>query len=465
MLMAEGLFMWRIVRLVLLSPVFCLAVPAAHAQDADWKIGLARVKITPPQPVFMAGYASRNKPYDGIHDDLFAKVLVLEDKGGARSVLVTSDLIGFPAEIANPLREQIAKQAKTAASSVIVNSSHTHTGPTLSLDPTPREGRALADAERTAAYTKDVCEKIVATAAEAVGKLQPAKLSWGSGVVHFVMNRREFTIDRGVILGVNPRGLADRSVPVLRIDDPSGKLLAVVCGAASHNTTLGAQDYEISGDYAGHAQRLIEEQHSGAQAMFVLGCAGDANPYPRGTHEISLTHGKELAAEVNRVLTTRLVPVRGPLRTAMGEVALPLAAAPTRESLEKTAAGKSGSMPWVAQQMLARLNRGEKLPTQYSCPLAVWQFGDDLTLVALSGEVVSDYVRLIEDALGPNRLWIAAYSNDVYGYLPSARVIREGGYETRGLIYGGIGNFAPDAQDVLVAKVRELATSVGRKLP
>jgi hypothetical protein len=122
-------------------------------------------------------------------------------------------------------------------------------------------------------------------------------------------------------------------------------------------------------------------------------------------------------------------------------------------------------MPWVAQQMLERLNRGEKLPTQFSCPLAVWQFGDDLTLVALSGEVVSDYVRFIEDALGPNRLWIAAYSNDVYGYLPSARVIREGGYETRGLYSGGIGNFSPDAQEVLVAKVRELATSVGRKLP
>jgi len=199
--------------------------------------------------------------------------------------------------------------------------------------------------------------------------------------------------------------------------------------------------------------------------MFVLGCAGDANPYPRGTHEISLTHGKELAAELKRVLTTRLVPVRGPLRATTAEVVLPLASPPAREALEKTAAGKSGAMPWVAQQMLERLNRGEKLPTQYSCPLAVWQFGDDLTLVALSGEVVSDYVRFIEDSLGPNRLWIAAYSNDVYGYLPSARVIREGGYETRGVYSGGIGNFAPDAQDVLVAKVKELANTVGRKMP
>jgi neutral ceramidase len=452
-------------RNLMLAGLICVLSSLASAQEPEWKVGIARVKITPPQPVFMAGYASRNKPYSQVHDDLFAKALVLEDKAGSRGVLITTDLIGIPAEIATPIRQQISEQTGIPAKAVIINSSHTHTGPTLSLDPTPREGRALADAQRTAAYTKDLQAKLVQLAVDARAKLQPATLSWGTGVVHFVMNRREFTTDRGVILGVNPRGLADRSVPVLRIDDSSGKLAAVVCGVACHNTTLGPQDYEISGDYAGHAQRLIEEQHPGVQSLFVLGCAGDANPYPRGSHEISLTHGQELAREVDRLLTTKLVPVRGPLRTALGEAALPLAAPPSRDELEKLAAGKSGSMPWVAQQMLARLNRGEKLPTQYICPLAVWQFGDDLTLVALSGEVVSDYVRLLEDALGPNRLWIAAYSNDVYGYLPSARVLREGGYETRGLIYGGIGLFTPSAQDALVAKVCELAQQAGRHLP
>jgi len=196
----------------------------------------------------------------------------------------------------------------------------------------------------------------------------------------------------------------------------------------------------------------------------VLGCAGDANPYPRGTFENVREHGEELAKEVKRVLTTKLVPIKGPLKTAWGEVALPLASPPAREQLEKQAAGKGG-VAWVAQQMLERLKRGEKLPTEYTCPLAVWQFGGDLTLVALSGEVVVDYVKALEDVLGPNRLWVAAYSHDVYGYLPSPRVLREGGYETRGLYSGGIGLFAPDAQEALVAKVTELAKQAGRKLP
>src|SRR5262245_63584694 len=99
------------------------ALALVRAQEADWKVGLARVKITPPQPVHMAGYSARNKPYESVHDDLFAKVLVLEDKSGTRGVLVTTDLIGFSAQIGTPLRERVADKTKATASSVIVSSS------------------------------------------------------------------------------------------------------------------------------------------------------------------------------------------------------------------------------------------------------------------------------------------------------------------------------------------------------
>ncbi len=87
-----------------------------------------------------------------------------------------------------------------------------------------------------------------------------------------------------------------------------------------------------------------------------------------------------------------------------------------------------------------------------------------LTLVGLPGKVVVDYVTMLERSLGPLRLWVAAYCNDVFGYLPSARVIAEGGYETRGLYVGGIGFFAPEAQDVVVEKVKALAGKAGRPL-
>ncbi|HZL87712.1 MAG TPA: neutral/alkaline non-lysosomal ceramidase N-terminal domain-containing protein [Pirellulaceae bacterium] len=434
------------------------------AQDADWKVGLARVKITPPQPVFMAGYASRDRPFESVHDDLYAKALVLVDREGTRAALVTTDLIGLTAAIADPIRQRIEEQTGIPRASVLLSSSHTHTGPSLSLDATPEEGRSLADAERTAGYTKELQDKLVQVVVAAAKDPQPARLSWSVGVVHFVMNRREVTLDRGIILGVNPRGQADRSVPVLRIDGADGSPRAILFGAASHNTTLGPRDYEISGDYAGHAQRLVEAEQPGVQAMFILGLAGDANPYPRGSHAIAEQHGKELATEVLRVSADKekLAAVRGPLRIAWGDAKLPLAPAPSRDELVRLAEGRSGTSPWMAKQMLARLGRGEMLPTDYTCHQAVWQFGEDLTLVALSGEVVVDYVRLLEDALGPGRLWLAAYCHDVYGYLPSARVLEQGGYETRGLYSGGIGTFTPQAESEFVRVVKDLASKAGR---
>jgi hypothetical protein len=272
------------------------------------------------------------------------------------------------------------------------------------------------------------------------------------------MNRREFTT-RGVILGVNPKGPVDRSVPVLRIDAPDGKPRAVLFGYACHNTTLTQTNYNVAGDYAGFAQAYVQERYPSVQAMFMIGCAGDANPYPRGTMEFARLNGAELGKEVCRVLETKLQPVTGPLTCAFDYAVLPLQQ-PTRTEIEKATNGPSWQAP-TARRMIEMLDRGEKLPAQYRAPVAVWQFGTNLTLVGLSGEVIVDYVQLTERAIGPLQLWIAGYCNDYFGYFPSARVLKEGGYETRGLSPVP-GWFAPAAEDVLIAKVRELARRAGR---
>jgi hypothetical protein len=431
---------------------------------AEWKVGLAQEKITPQWPLFLAGYADRTRPFDKVAADLYAKALALEDHSGHVAVLITTDLIGLSAAVAEPVCQRISAKTGLKRDQILLNSSHTHTGPALSLDPKPQEGRAPGDAQRTVTYTRQLQDKLVQVVARALAQRQAARLSWGSGVADFVMNRREFT-PRGVILGVNPRGLADRTVPVLRIDGPDSKLRAVLFGAATHGTTLTGECYEVCGDYAGFAQAYIQEHHPGVQAMFMIGLAGDSNPYPRGTMELARAHGVTLGKEVCRVLETKLQRIRGPLKVALDKAALPLQPPPPRAELEKQAAQKRTVQAWIARQMLATLDRGDKLPTEYACPVAVWQFGEDLTLVGLSGEVVVDYVALLEKALGPNRLWLAAYCNDVFGYLPSARVLADGGYETRGLYAGGIGLFDPRAQDVLVNKVREVAARVGRSLP
>jgi len=412
----------------------------------------------------MSGYAGRTKPFEKAAADLYVKVLVLEDAKGHRGVLVTSDLLGFPAAVAEPICAAIEKKIGLKRDQILLNSSHTHAGPLLGLTAPAKDASGAGEGQRVVEYTRQLQDKVVDVVVKANAQLEPAKLSWGGGVVDFVMNRREFT-PTGIILGVNPRGLADRGVPVLRIAGADGKLRAVLFGAATHGTTLGGDNFQLCGDYAGFAQAHVAERYPNVQTMFMLGCAGDSNPYPRGTMEMARKHGKVLADEVCRVLETKLRPVHGPLQIAFARADLPLQAPRTKEDLQKLAANKRSSQNWGAKQLLTLLERGEKLPTKYTCPFTVWQFGGDLTLVGLPGEVVVDYVLDLERAIGPNQLWVAGYCNDVFGYLPSARVLAEGGYETRGLYTGAGGFFDPNAEQVVVQTVRTLAKKVGRKLP
>ena len=434
----------------------------AKAAETEWKAGLATVKITPDKPVPMAGYASRTKPFEKVAQDIYAKALALEDRQGHRAVLVTTDLIGLSRAVAEPVCERIQAKTKLARNEILLSSSHTHSAPIVRLEERAEPGMAPDDARNIATYTRSLQDNLVAVATDAVSRLEPARLSWSSGVAHVAMNRREFT-PRGVILGVNPRGLVDRSVPVLRVDSADGKLRAALFGYACHNTTLTQTNFSLCGDYAGFAQAYIQERHPGVPAMFMIGCGGDANPYPRGTMENARDNGAALGQEVCRILDATLRRVSGPLICVFDQARLPLQSF-SRTELATMATNGPSWQTGNAKEMLAKLDRGETLATTYDCPVAVWQFGGELTLIALSGEVVVDYVPLVEQAIGPLQLWIAAYCNDVFGYFPSARVLKEGGYECRGL-YTTTGLFAPAAQDALVAKVRELAKRAGRKLP
>lgn len=290
---------------------FALVVPlfAAPAHDATWKAGFAAAKITPVEPLMLAGYASRTIPTREVADDLHLKVVALEDATGSRSILITADLIGFRADFTEPACARITAATGVPRERILLNASHTHAGPAVMMSLRSHYTITREQAENLIAYTEKLQDQCVSLATQAISRLQPARIAWGVGVVNFPMNRREHT-ERGVILGVNPRGPVDRSVPVLRVESPEGKLIGVVFGAACHNTTYGARDNQISGDFASAAQTFVEREFPGAQAMFMQGLAGDANPYPnslndpakRPATEIAREHGASLGREVARVL-------------------------------------------------------------------------------------------------------------------------------------------------------------------
>lgn len=312
-------------------------------------------------------------------------------------------------------------------------------------------------------YARCLEDRVVETALAALGQSKPAHLDYAAGLVDFPVNRREYTA-KGVVFGFNPRGLVDRSVPILRVASPDGRTLCLLFGASCHPTTMPRDSLEICGDYPGFAQAQLEEGLNGVQAMFMQGCAGDTSPYPTGELKHARQHGAELANEVHRVLhTVKFRPIRGPLNIQLGQTNLPLEATPTFEQAKAMANDRESWKQLAGAQLLAQYQEGASPPSHYRAPLALWQFGSDLTLVGLPGEPVSDYLTGVEQALGPTKLWIAGYCNDTCGYLPSPRLLREGGYETRGLYTGR--RFAPEVMATLLFDLRLIAQKAGRTIP
>ena len=248
----------------------------------------------------------------------------------------------------------------------------------------------------------------------------------------------------------------DHSVPVLRVADAQGKLVAVLFGYACHNTTTAI--YHYNGDYAGYAQLALEADYPDATALFMIGCGGDSNPDPRGEIELAEQHGKSLAAAVKEALAGKLQPLGGHLSAAYEVVDLPVVDPPTKQELEERRGQGNKYQQRLTERLLTQLEKEGSIPATVPCPIQVIRFGEDLSIVAIAGEAVIDYALRLKKEFAGERLWVTSYSNGVPAYIPSERVLKEGGYEGgTAMVYFGIhGPFRPGVEDRVVGAVQRL---------
>lgn len=431
---------------------------SASADGAEWRVGIARTDITPKDLIWMAGYASRNHPAEGMLHPLWAKALAIEDAQGHRAVIVTADLIGFNRVLCERVVERIKPATGLQRAQVMFNASHTHSGPVIRVAHRITYPLDAKNEDAVHAYARTLEDKLVALVAKACASLRPAQLAFGEGKATFAMNRRSKR-DKGYVIAPNPAGPVDHTVPVLRVSDEQGRLLAVLFGYACHNTTTSI--YQFNGDYAGFAQIALEKAHPEATALFMIGCGGDSNPEPRGKIELAEAHGKALGEAVDRVLSGPMVPLAGPLRVAFDRVDLPFVDPPSKEELQKQLESKEVYRQRLAQHLLDQLKQKGSLPTSYAAPVHVIHFGSQLVLIGLPGETVVDYALRLRKELPGRRLWIAGYTNEVFAYLPSERVLAEGGYEGGGaMVYSGIhGPFKPGVEDRVIGLAKRLVTA------
>lgn len=441
---------------LLLGSVIATTHAAETRTAPAWKAGAASIDITPEGPVWMAGYGARKKPSEGVSQKLYAKALALEDSTGGRMVMVTLDLIGVPREIRAGVERQIRERHALRPESLLLNASHTHSGPS----PNPRGVPDPAYHAKAEAYGRTLQEKIVQVIGDALQRSAPANLHYAHARAGFAMNRR-LRVGTEIRNSPNPDGPVDHDVPVLRVTGADGKEKAILFGYACHNTVTGF--YTINGDYAGYAQAALEETRPGVVALFMMGAGGDQNPYPRHVSlDQAAQHGRTLANAVEAALSVT-VPrsVKGPLRSALGHAEIDFADI-TRADLERRAASKNAGEKTRAEELLQQLQKGA-LPRSYPCPVQVVQFGSDLTLVAIGGETTVDYsLRLKRELAGAGAaVWVAGYSNDGFGYLGSRRVIVEGGYEGYSANLGRHpGPWATSTEDRVISMVYELSRAI-----
>jgi hypothetical protein len=275
--------------------------------------------------------------------------------------------------------------------------------------------------------------------AQAFARLAHCELSYGSGTATFAANRRNNS--EGDFARIKAEGMIkgpqDHDVPVLVVKDAQGKPLAIVFGYACHATVLDG--YAWSGDYPGQAQIEIEKEFPGAQAMFWAGCGGDQNPLPRRRVELAEDYGRQLAEAVAKVVMNKPQPLKGKLTTQYVEIGLPLAKLPTVEELERDAESENRYTASRARFLLGEISAGRPLEPRYPYPIARWLVGDDIEWLFLGGEVVVDYAIRLKSESRDKKTWVAGYTNDVMAYIPSRRVLVEGGYEGGGaMVYYGL---------------------------
>jgi neutral ceramidase len=425
--------------------------------------GIAKVCITPPVGCLMDGYGDRTHGAEGIHDDLFARALVLDD-GVVKMALVSVEIVGLRGDSIAAIRERVKASTGIPGSHLYISAVHTHSGPTCRYGDDELSNRNLAATE----------DKIAGAVMMANTQLTPAQVEFGRAPVQCGVNRRELRNGR-IVLGVNPTGPTYPWVDFLHVMDAAGNTLAVWFCHPVHAVVMGPSNYLISGDLPGAAARFIE-RNCGGVALFANGCCGNINSFPHNTTFADVEKlGRRLGAAVVKGLTEIEAPAvcDGALFGLQHAFLLPIEELPRlevarqdvreKEQALKNANG-AGELFWRGlelQRAHDRLKLAEAGEQPQGLPAAAHVVViADTALVGLPFEVFIELADAIQADSPFARTIVNGYTNGYLGYMPTREAFAEGGYEVEPgrARYQGLAITA-DAGEVLV---RECSAALRR---
>ncbi len=437
---------------------------AATEVTAAGRVGFSKVDITPNQPLRLSGYAVRSESHRAVADSLSVRTMVLSPEENAEDakshVLVSVDSIAVTSAMTVEISNWLQEAYGIPRSQFALCSTHSHAAPHISgglnnlyrTVSTPEQERA------TEQYTKRVLNAIQEGIQTAMASRALAQLSIGDGQAGFAVNRRVIRDGSWEGFGERDTGPVDHRVRVIRATTPGGKLLGAAFLYACHCTTLGGDFNDVSGDWAGLAASRLEQLHSGAVFLPIIGCGADANPLSRGSYDVAQKHAAEMVDSVQGVLARPSLTILDAFPVGHFGYAGLAAEQPTEERLETMRQSQQPNEARWAKHMLQVRKEMGRLPETVPMPIHIWQFGDQLTWVFLGGEVVVDYQFQIEKELPTEQTWVAAYTDDVFAYVASENMRSEGGYEVdfSMIYYLQPGRWQAGTQSLILRRVAEI---------
>lgn len=387
--------------------------------------GVSQISINPRTSVLLSGYAGRSGEATQVQQTITAQAAAFGD-GDQTSLMLAVDACGLPSDVVESVAGAISASHGLPRERINISCTHSHSCPHVAgyapnvVNPTPLEAQHIAQ------YTQRLKDRLTQVAGDALDSRTPGHtISWGVGAAVFGQNRR------GLPIAPN-----DHDLPVMQVTDSAGATRAIITSYATHATTLESGDNVVSGDWPGYAREAIQRIYPGSVALVMIGAGADSDPSPRsGSASVSYAqkHGESIANEVQRLIAqNQLKPASFNIAAAHTEVELPFAT--------QRMPGDPSSARLATQ------------PGSLSYGVTSWLFGDDLAMTFFEGELVVDYSLRLKSTFDDGRLWVNGYSNEVQEYIPSERILYEGGYEAddSSYLYGLPGRFAHGIEDLII---------------
>ncbi|MFD0712609.1 neutral/alkaline non-lysosomal ceramidase N-terminal domain-containing protein [Paenibacillus sp. GCM10027626] len=461
------------------------------------KFAVRREAITPAQPVFMHGFGSRDHKSEGVMEPLYMTAALLQ--ANREFLIVTIDALGADRSFVVGIKDELKQAFGLEHAEVLINFSHTHHSVFLTgLDLRLRRGgysmsqagwpfdESELDYTEDEAYYRHIRDLLLSMVKDCYDHLTEGGLQVARGTSDFGCSRRRPDGAGGVLWMPYYEGEIDTDLFVLKLTDTAGQLHGILYCYGCHTTAIGADNYLLGNDFAGPASAMLERTYPGATAIFLQGCAGELKPRPGADGDAFISCSSENIREVGEMLARDIVTVMegGSFKKVQcqfkAELCDPLlyteklpasfyqaiARDPESDSFHKAAATRT----------LKGIEDGtvkDRIPLY----IAVWQFDEETSLVAIEGEVSTEYALKLKQLFGHAHgkgggtasggdLIVLGYTNGVFGYVPTRKMLQEGGYEAECNYYWSLsGPFVPEIEDIIIGQIAQAFGRLSGRIP